>query len=90
MPPTADVLAFQALAFIVADDTLRDRFLALSGLDAETLRAQIEVAETQASVLEFLIGHDPDLMSFAEAAGVTPEHIVKSWRALGGGAGQEW
>lgn len=82
--------ALKAITFILADDVLRDRFLALSGLSPEEIRASIQRPDFLASVLEFLIGHEPDLLAFAEATEEKPTNIVAAWRQLGGGEGQEW
>ncbi|WP_417452039.1 DUF3572 domain-containing protein [Kordiimonas sp.] len=86
----AEAIALQAAAFIFSEDTLRDRFLALSGTEAHDIRARIQDCGFQASMLEFLLGHEPDLLSFASAEAVKPEIVVTAWRTLGGGTGQEW
>jgi hypothetical protein len=86
----ASTTALEAVGYIIGDDTLRDRFLALSGTDADDLRARIVEQDFQASVLEFLISHEPDLIDFAEHIKISPETIVSAWRSLGGGEGQEW
>ncbi len=83
-------LAFKAVGFILEDDTLRDRFLALSGLSPDEIRASLQQPNFLASVLEFLISHEPDLIAFAEKSSEDPQTIVAVWRSLGGGAGQEW
>jgi len=85
-----EIIALQALGYIVSEDALRDRFVALTGLDPDTLRANLDQPGTMASILEFLIGHEPDLIAAAEAQQSSPETLVKAWRGLGGGAGQEW
>lgn len=89
-PDTAQAIALQAAAFIFAEDALRDRFLALSGTGPDDVRARIQDQDFLASFLEFLMGHEPDLMAFAGAAAARPEDVVRAWRALGGGEGQEW
>lgn len=48
-----DTLLLRALAHIVADERLRDRFLALTGLDAATLRARAGEADVLAAVAAF-------------------------------------
>ena len=82
--------ALNAVSFILAEDALRDRFLALSGLAPDEIRARIQEPDFLASVLEFLISHEPDLIDFSETINERPETIVAAWRHLGGGAGQEW
>lgn len=86
----AKTVALAALAYILGEDALRDRFLALTGMDGTDMRARIEDTAFLASVLEFLMGHDPDLLAFAAHAGEKPESVGAAWRALGGAEGREW
>lgn len=85
-----EIIALQAVRHILADDQLRDRFVALTGLDASTLREGLEEKPILASVLDFLVSHEPDLIAAARAQDIAPETLVKAWRGLGGGEGQEW
>lgn len=87
---TAQALALQSVAFILEEDTLRDRFLALSGLDGSDIRVRVQDQEFLASILEFLISFEPDLIACADALEEKPESLVAAWRSLGGGKGQEW
>lgn len=87
---TAQTLALQSMAFILQEDTLRDRFLALSGLGGDDIKARVEDQEFLASILEFLISFEPDLIACADALEEKPESLVTAWRSLGGGKGQEW
>lgn len=73
MDPT---LALQALAAIIADEPLRDRFLALTGFDPGTLRARAGEPDMADAVAEFLAGHEPDLIRIAGKLGVTPDHLI--------------
>jgi len=87
---TAFSHALGAIAFIIADDELKDRFLALTGLSPDDFKQNIDKDAFLASVLEFLIAHEPDLIAYAEAQKTPPDDIVRAWRVLGGGVGQEW
>ena len=87
---TAISHGYGAVAFILADENLRERFLALTGLSPDDLRQNIKNEPFLASVLDFLMNHEPDLIAFAEASETTPSAIVEAWRKLGGGIGQEW
>ena len=89
-PDFAEAVALQAAAFIFSEDALRDRYIALSGTGVDDIRARLQDRDFLASLLEFLMGHEPDLVAFAAQAGERPEAVVMAWRALGGGAGQEW
>ncbi|MFQ3594633.1 MAG: DUF3572 family protein [Sphingomonadaceae bacterium] len=68
----SDVLLLQALAHIIADDRLRERFLALTGFDPATLRARAGEPDVLDAVAGFLEGHEPDLLAVAAALGVEP------------------
>lgn len=85
-----EIIALKALGYIVSDDALRDRFVALTGLDSDTLRENLDQPATLISILEFLVSHEPDLIAAAEAQSISPDAIVKAWRTLGGGVGQEF
>ncbi len=87
---THEIIAINALGFVLEQDDLRDRFLAMSGVDAAQLREMLSDKAALAGILEFLISHEPDLIAAAQHQSVKPEEIVKAWRALGGGEGQEW
>jgi hypothetical protein len=73
MDPT---LALHALAAIIADEPLRDRFLALTGFDPATIRARAAEPDMADAVADFLAGHEPDLIRIAGQLGVTPDHLI--------------
>lgn len=66
------ILALRALAAVVADDRLRERFVALTGYDGATLRARAAQADVQRAVIAFLASHEPDLLAIAELLDVSP------------------
>jgi hypothetical protein len=66
------VLALRALAAIIGDEVLRERFLALTGCDAPTLRANAGRPEMAVAVRDFLCGHEPDLLRVAAMLDVPP------------------
>lgn len=72
-----EVLALRALAAILEDETLRPRFLALTGLDPETLRARAGKPDMAEAVAAFLAGHEPDLLAVARRLGVPPEVLAR-------------
>jgi len=81
---TPEVLALKALAHVAGHDDLGPRFLALTGLDSDNLRAQAGEPMMLAAVLDFLAAHEADLISTAAALGTTPERLAAAARALGG------
>lgn len=87
---TAEILAYKAMGHIMSDDSLRDRFLAMSGFDENTIVQSVQQRHFQISVLEFFVSFEPDLIVLAETENIPPQDITKAWRTLGGGVGQEW
>ena len=74
--PDRSALALAALGWILGDDDRAQRFLALTGLTPETLRAAIGDEATHEAVFDFLCAHEPDLLAAAEALGVEPQALV--------------
>ena len=64
-----------ALGWILSDETRAQRFLSLTGLDPDGLRAGLDDPAVLAAVVEFLGNHEPDMVKAAEALAVTPEEL---------------
>ena len=80
-----EVIALQALAHVAGDPDLGPRFLALSGLDVDTLRTRAGDPVILAAVIDFLTGREADLIACAEAIGAKPQALVAAGAALNGG-----
>lgn len=80
---TTGVIALEALAFVAADETELGRFLSLSGLSPETLRASAGSPDTLRAVFEYVMGHEPTAKAFAEAHGYAPEDLWRTAHELG-------
>ncbi len=80
--PDPASVALQALAWVLADERRARRFLDLTGLTPDELRAGIGSGATQGSVLDFLASHEPDLVAAAEALGIAPADIAAANRNL--------
>lgn len=65
-----------ALAWVLSDTSRAERFLALTGLSPESLRATIGELATHRAVLEFLCAHEPDLVAAAESLGLDPARLA--------------
>ena len=78
----AEDIAVAALGFIAADAELLPRFLALTGIEPQAIRAAAREPGFLAGVLQFIAGHEPNLIAFAEAAGVKPEAVLEAMRRL--------
>jgi len=85
--PTSDpvephTLALAALGWVLECEERAVRYLELTGLDPDRLRAGLEDPAILASTLEFLANHEPDLIRAAEALAVSPEELVAAKKAL--------
>ena len=78
-----------ALTFIAEDQDRIARFLALSGVGPTEIRARMQDPAFLAGVLDFLLGHEPDVLAFAEWAELNPELPKAARYALPGAEGME-
>jgi hypothetical protein len=76
MPPDAEALALAALAATLSDERRAQRFLELTGLNADELRSRVGERGLLAATLAFLEAHEPDLVAVAQAIGIKPETLV--------------
>jgi hypothetical protein len=84
---SAEALAIQALNFLATEPERLGRFLALSGLEAQSIRTAAAESGFLAGVLAHLGEDEPLLVTFAAEAGVTPADVDQARRTLAGG---EW
>jgi hypothetical protein len=77
-PNDAEALALAALAATLTDERRALRFLELTGLDADELRARAGERALLAATLAFLEAHEPDLVEVAQVIGTTPELLVQA------------
>ena len=80
----AVLVMLRALAWICEDEDRAARLLALTGLDADALRAGADHPDMLAAIGEFLAGHEADLVACADALGVPPARIVAASDTLAG------
>ncbi len=64
------------------DGERADRYLELTGLDPDSLRAGLGDPAVLSSALDFLANHEPDLIRAAEALAVTPEELIAARQEL--------
>ncbi len=83
----AEALAIQALNFLATEPARLSRFLALSGLEAQSIRAAAAESGFLAGVLAHLGEDEAMLVAFAAEAGVTPAEVDLARRAL---SGRDW
>jgi len=78
----AATLALRALAWTLGEPARAERFLALTGLTADDLRAGAGDPTVLAAALRFLEAHEPDLVACAEAIGAPPTDLPDARRRL--------
>jgi hypothetical protein len=78
------MLAIQALAFIAEETDRLDGFLALSGLERESIREAAREPSFLAGVLEHMLGDESLLIAFSQSAGINPAEIARASSRLGG------
>jgi hypothetical protein len=67
---------------VLGDEVRRDRFLALTGLTGDALRAGLRDPAILGAVLEFLANHEADLVAAAAALDIPPEALAHAWEKL--------
>jgi hypothetical protein len=78
----AETLALSALGWTLSDGARAERFLALTGLTPEQLRARLGECSLLAATLVFLEAHEPDLTACARELNVSPARLAEARRAL--------
>jgi Protein of unknown function (DUF3572) len=78
----AEALALSALAATLSDERRAHRFLDLSGIGTDELRARAGEPALLAALIRFLEAHEPDLIAVAEDLGVGPQELVGAREAL--------
>jgi hypothetical protein len=85
-----ETLAIEALGFLASDEERLGRFLALTGLGPENLRAAAASPGFLGSVLAHLTQDESLLLDFAATAGVRPEDVGRAAMRLAGGPPEDF
>jgi hypothetical protein len=75
-------LALAALATTFGDARRAQRFIDLTGIGTDELRARAGDSDLLAALIRFLEAYEPDLLAVAEELGVTPDLLVQARRQL--------
>ncbi|MEN5278216.1 DUF3572 domain-containing protein [Brucella sp. TWI432] len=86
----AENVAVEALVWLAQDKELMSRFLALTGIEASSIRSAAQEPGFLAGVLQFYLGHEPTLMRFCQETGRDPVTIEKAAVLLPGGLNQHF
>jgi len=72
----SETVALSALTATLTDERRAERFLSITGLSPDGIRASLGDRHTLAACLTFLESYEPDLIAVAAAIGVKPEAII--------------
>ena len=89
-PKAAELLAAQALGFLAERPDMMGRFLTITGVDLEVLRASAGAPELLAAVLDFVRSDEELASEFCAAARISPEKLASARAALPGGDVPHW
>ena len=81
-PTDPYALALAALAAALTDERRAERFLALTGIGTDELRARAGEPALLSALIAFLEAHEPDLLSVSEAIGVRADTLVNARQEL--------
>jgi Protein of unknown function (DUF3572) len=81
---SAETVAIRALGFIAAESERLGRFLALSGIEVDSLREAAREPNFLLGVLDYLTTDDVQLQAFADEAEMAPEDVVRARDLLAG------
>ena len=87
---SAELLAIEALSWLVGNEVLLPVFLGSTGADANDLRNRAKDPEFLASVLDFLLMDDAWIEAFCLSANYAPDFPLRARAALPGGAQMNW
>src|SRR5688572_21247610 len=86
----AEELAIKVLGWLTQDPDMMGRFLALSGIEAGSIRQAAREPGFFAGLTGFLMNHEPTLMTFCEQNAVKAEFVAACHRTLSGPGDDAW
>ncbi|WP_333712467.1 DUF3572 domain-containing protein [Yoonia sp.] len=86
----AEIIALQALAWLVGNDALCPVFLGATGGSEQDLRARAADPDFQASVLEFITMDDAWVVAFCDSVGLAYDQPLRARYALPGAEQVSW
>lgn len=87
---SAELLAIEALSWLVGNEELLPVFLGATGASETDLRHRAKDVEFLASVLDFLLMNDDWITGFCLSADYSYEFPMRAMAALPGGAQVNW
>ena len=81
-PTDAHTIALAALAATLTDERRARRFLDVTGIETDELRARAGDPSLLSALIGFLEAHEPDLVAVSEQIGLKPDELVAAGRSL--------
>ncbi len=72
MSDQATTVALQILSHMAGDEDSLERFMALTGMTLDDLKARADQPTVLLAVLEYYLNHEPSLVAMAEETGMDP------------------
>jgi transposase len=85
----AEAVAIQALSFMASEPERLGRFLAVTGIGPESIRAAAATPGFLAGILDYLIANEALLLDFSAERGFDPASVVRARDALPGARRRE-
>jgi hypothetical protein len=80
----AEETAGAILGWLATEPDMLGRFLDLSGVQPNQLRAAVDDPGFLSGMVEFLMNHEPTLLAFCEATDTKPEAVAAAWQHYAG------
>jgi hypothetical protein len=88
-PESAATLALAGLSFLAEDGPRLGRFLAMTGIGPDQLRAVADAPETLVAVLDHLLGDESLLLVFTSSQRIAPDTVYPARTVLARSLGIE-
>ncbi len=86
----AKIVALRALAYLVGDEAVLQRFMDLSGIDPSDLRQRANDPAMLAGVLDFFLGNEAQLLEMCQETGLAAEEPAQARHGLIDSRHEEW
>lgn len=86
----ADAMAIEILGWLIGQPDLLNRFMALVGIDAGSIRRAAAEPGFLAAVTGFVMAHEPTLLAFCEQNDVRAERVAAAHHRLAGPESENW
>lgn len=75
-------ISVEVLIWLASQPDHLGRFLELSGIRADQIRAQVDNRAFQQGLVNFIMSHEPDLIEFCTAREVKPERVAQCYENM--------